>query len=268
MGSLHAGHLSLVGEARARSDFVVLSIFVNPTQFGPGEDFHAYPRNLERDRALAAEAGVELLFAPHPAEMYPVVPRTLVQVIELSEPLCGRTRPGHFDGVALVVAKLLNIVRPDVSVFGRKDAQQLLLIQRLAADLNLPGEIVGAPTVRERDGLAMSSRNVYLAPDERTQALAISRGLRKAAASYHEGERQAERLVGIVRADLDREPDLRTEYVEIREREFLRDWTCADAPAVLAVAVRVGRARLIDNVFLPEEASPAGMADREREASS
>jgi pantoate--beta-alanine ligase len=254
MGALHAGHLSLIAEARRRSDFVVLSIFVNPTQFGPGEDFEAYPRDLEKDRALAVRAGADLLFVPSTREMYPDPPRTSVHVAELSEPMCGRSRPGHFDGVALVVAKLLNVVRPDVAVFGRKDSQQLLLIRRLAVDLNLPGEIVGAPTVREADGLAMSSRNVYLAPDERRAAVALSRGLASAAAAFAAGERSGDRLVAAVRAQLDAEPLVRTEYVEIREREFLGEWTTPDAPAVLAVAARVGRARLIDNVFLPEEA--------------
>jgi pantoate--beta-alanine ligase len=195
---------------------------------------------------------VDVIFAPTGPEMYPDGFRTRVEVDGLSEPLCGRGRPGHFDGVALVVAKLLNIVRPDVSVFGRKDAQQGLLVQRLARDLNLPGRIVLAPTVREADGVAMSSRNVYLSPEERVAARALSRGLTAAAEAHAAGERGAAALLGIVRAELDAEPLLSPEYVEIVDRAALEPWD-GRGPALLAVAVRVGSTRLIDNVFLGAE---------------
>lgn len=267
MGSLHEGHLSLVRLAREEAvreaqggaaspagaePFVVLSVFVNPTQFGPGEDFERYPRDLDRDAELAGSSGVDVIFAPTGPEMYPDGFRTRVEVDGLSEPLCGRGRPGHFDGVALVVAKLLNIVRPDVSVFGRKDAQQGLLVQRLARDLSLPGRIVLAPTVREADGVAMSSRNVYLSPEERVAARALSRGLNAAADAYTAGERGAAALLGIVRAELDAEPLLAPEYVEIVDRAALEPWD-GRGPALFAVAVRVGSTRLIDNVFLGAE---------------
>ena len=250
MGALHEGHLSLVRRARESADFLVMSIFVNPTQFAPGEDYEEYPRDLDTDREKAASAGVDLLFHPRAADMYPEGSRTRVRVEELSEPLCGRSRPGHFDGVALVVTKLLNIVRPDVSVFGQKDAQQALLIRRLSLDLNLPGEIDVAPTVREPDGLALSSRNRYLKADERRAALAVSRGLLAAEALYREGERDLERLVGRVREEIDSEPLLDPEYVELLGRENLGPWGGGDEPGLLAAAVRVGSARLIDNVFL------------------
>jgi pantoate--beta-alanine ligase len=250
MGSLHEGHLSLLRLARARADRVVLSIFVNPTQFGPSEDLAAYPRDLEGDRRAAESVGTDLLFRPEVSEMYPEGFRTRVRVEGLSEPMCGRDRPGHFDGVALVVAKLLNAVRPDFSVFGRKDAQQALVVRRLARDLALPGEIVLGPTVREPDGLAMSSRNRYLSGDERRAAPALSRGLFAAARAWAAGERNPVALVGLVRAAIDAEPLLAADYVEIRDRENLEPWGGGDAPALLAGAVRVGRARLIDNVFL------------------
>jgi len=255
MGFLHEGHLSLVriarerAEARAGSAFVVLSIFVNPTQFGPNEDYEKYPRDEERDAALAEEAGVDLVFAPDAREMYPTGFRTEVRVTGLTKGLCGAGRPGHFDGVALVVSKLLNIVRPDISVFGRKDAQQAVVIRRLAADLHLPGEIVLGPIVREADGVAMSSRNAYLSAEERRAARALSRGLRAAAEAYAAGERDGERLTARVRRELDNEELLRVEYVEIVRDEDLEPWTGA-GPALLAVAVHAGRTRLIDNVTL------------------
>lgn len=260
MGALHEGHLSLVRLASARAGFVVLSVFVNPAQFGPGEDFDAYPRDRDADLEAALDAGVDVFFAPPASEMYPEGFATTVRVEGLAAPLCGAGRPGHFDGVALVVAKLLNIVRPDVSVFGQKDAQQAILVQRLARDLNLPGEIVVAPTVREADGLAMSSRNRYLAPEERAAALALSRGLFAAEAAYREGERDGERLVALVRAALAEESRVEPEYAEIVGREELGSWRGGEEPALLAVAARVGPARLIDNVFLGEGAPAVALA--------
>lgn len=269
MGALHAGHQSLVRAARARADegggrgFVVVSVFVNPTQFGPKEDFAAYPRDLDRDAALAGEAGADLVFAPSVAEMYPEGFRTRVEVTGLSEPLCGRGRPGHFQGVALVVAKLLNIVQPDLSVFGQKDAQQAVIIRRLARDLALPGEIVVAPTVREADGLAMSSRNAYLSAEERRAALALSRGLFDAQDAWADGERDGTRLVALVRSRLDAEARVAAEYVELVDADDLSPWT-GRGPALLAVAARVGPARLIDNVRLEGAGTPAA-AGRHRE---
>jgi len=250
MGALHEGHLSLVRRARERTGFVVLSIFVNPTQFGPGEDLAAYPRTLERDLELARDAGVDLVFAPEAAEMYPPGFATKVRVERMSEPMCGAGRPGHFDGVALVVAKLLNIVRPDVSVFGQKDAQQAVIVRRLVKDLDLPGEVDVAPTVREPDGLALSSRNRYLSAEERAAATALSRGLFRARAAWDGGERDADRLLGALRAEIEAEPLVRTEYAELRLLETLDPWTGDGGPVLMAVAARVGRARLIDNVIL------------------
>jgi pantoate--beta-alanine ligase len=260
MGALHEGHLSLVRAARERSGggggrgFVVLSVFVNPAQFAPHEDFDAYPRDLERDARLAEESGVDLVFAPTAREMYPEGFRTKVEVTQVTEPLEGRSRPGHFAGVALVVAKLLNIVRPDVTIFGQKDAQQAVVVRRLARDLNLPGEIVVAPTVREPDGLAMSSRNAYLSAAERRAARAISRGLFAARDAWAAGERDGASLVRLVREAIAAEPLLALEYAEIVGGEDLAPWT--DGPALLAVAARCGRTRLIDNVPLP--ALPVG----------
>ncbi len=260
MGFLHEGHLALVRRAREHGaagesgPFIVLSVFVNPAQFGPGEDFDDYPRSLERDAALARDAGVNVLFAPSAEEMYPEGFRTHVDVTEITEPLCGQGRPGHFEGVALVVTKLLNIVRPDFSVFGRKDAQQLVLIRRLASDLNLPGEILDAPIVREADGLAMSSRNVNLGPGEREAALAIGRGLAAAEHAWGCGERRPSRLVAIVRESIDAADLLEAEYVEIVTTRSLEPWV-GSGPALLAVGVRAGDTRLIDNVILGSETS-------------
>ncbi len=266
MGALHRGHVSLVDLARRRGgDFVVMSIFVNPTQFAPGEDYEAYPRDLERDRRTAAASGVDYLFVPDRIEMYPPGLQTRVSVPGLAAPLCGAGRPGHFDGVALVVTKLLNVVRPDFSVFGAKDAQQAILIRRLARDLHLPGEIVLAPTIREDDGLALSSRNAYLQPDERRAAAAISRGLFAALAAYDAGLRDAARLAALVRSEIAGEPLLSPEYVELVDRETLGPWTDTARPALLAAAVRCGKARLIDNVFLGGEEA-AALSDAARRA--
>ena len=250
MGALHEGHRSLIRISRKRNAYTVVTIFVNPTQFGPGEDYDRYPRDLDRDRRIARDDRVDLLFVPAVEEIYPPGFQTTVSVTGLGRPLCGRGRPGHFDGVALVVAKLLNIVRPDFSVFGKKDAQQALLIRRLARDLDLPGEIVLGATVREPDGLARSSRNAYLGPAERKAACALARGLRLAEEAYRGGERSPAKLVGLVVEEVGREPLLEPEYIEIVDRENLEPWEDPAAPALLAAALRVGTTRLIDNVFL------------------
>jgi pantoate--beta-alanine ligase len=264
MGALHRGHVSLVRIAREKSDFTVLSIFVNPTQFGPNEDYKTYPRMLEADCETARAAGVDLVFAPSASEMYPEGSSTKVRVEKLSEPLCGASRPGHFDGVALIVTKLLNIVHPDVSVFGQKDAQQALIVRRLAIDLNLPGEIVIGPTVREEDGLAMSSRNLRLGPAERKAAKALSRGLFQAEEAFGDGERSGKRLVEIARREIEAEGLLSLDYAEIRDLETLEPWEDPDRAALLAVAARAGATRLIDNVFLgaraPERGRQEGLA--------
>lgn len=250
MGYLHDGHLSLLAEGRQRGDILVLSIFVNPTQFGPSEDLAAYPRDFERDAALAREAGVDLLFCPAPEAIYPPGYATYVNVEGLTETLCGASRPGHFRGVTTVVAKLFNLVVPHVALFGAKDFQQLAVIRRMTLDLNLPVEIVGMPIVREADGLALSSRNVYLNPDQRRQALALSRGLARARQLAGEGERDAARILEEVRALILTQPEARIDYLQICHQATLRDQERVDADSVLLMAVFVGSTRLIDNGFL------------------
>jgi pantoate--beta-alanine ligase len=249
MGALHAGHLTLVGEAKKHAAFVVASIFVNPTQFGPNEDFARYPRDLEGDVRKLASAGTDVVFAPDPAEIYPPGEETRVRVGALAEPLCGRFRPGHFEGVATVVAKLFAIAGPCAAVFGRKDYQQLLVIRRVARDLCLPVEVIGVPIVREADGLAMSSRNAYLSPAERADALALSRGLAAAAQAYDAGERRARELERIARDPVERVAKS-IDYVELRDAENLAALDTVAAPAVLAIACRIGSTRLIDNRVL------------------
>jgi pantoate--beta-alanine ligase len=252
MGALHHGHQEIIRRAQAGAEntFVVVSIFVNPTQFGPGEDYRAYPRDLDHDRDLAAAAGADLIFAPEVEEIYPAGDTTFVEEGRLSEGLCGPFRPGHFRGVATVVCKLLNIVQPDRAYFGEKDYQQLKIIQRMVQDLHLPLTIVSVPTVREADGLAMSSRNAYLSPAERQAALSLSAGLRAARQLAADGERAAEKLIAAVRQSVAEEPLARLEYVEMRDAETLESVSLLEKPAVLALAARVGRARLIDNVIL------------------
>ena len=247
MGYLHAGHTALMDEAHRHGDRVVLSIFVNPMQFGPNEDLERYPRDLPGDLAKAAAHRVDAVFLPTPANMYPPGHQTTVQVHELEQGLCGGSRPGHFVGVATVVCKLFNIVRPHAAVFGEKDFQQLALIRRMVRDLDMPVDIVSLPTVREPDGLAMSSRNKYLLPDERQRAAAISRALFAARAARDGGERDAAKLVEGVVAVLHDEVT-RIDYVELRDAESLQSLATVDRPAVLAVAAFVGRTRLIDNV--------------------
>lgn len=248
MGFLHEGHLSLMREGRARADVVAASIFVNPTQFGPREDLARYPRDLEGDLAKCASAGVEAVFAPEPGVMYPAGYQTYVEVEGVSQGLCGERRPGHFRGVATIVTQLLGLFRPDVALFGEKDYQQLQVIRALNRDLHLGADIVGMPTVREPDGLALSSRNAYLSAPERTRALALSRGLRAAAALLTGGERSAEALTGAVRREL-AGAELREDYVSLVDAESLAALTRV-APgqrARLLVAAFVGTTRLIDN---------------------
>lgn len=253
MGCLHEGHLSLMREGRKRGDLLVASIFVNPTQFGPKEDFAAYPRDLKRDAALAAEAGVDILFHPTPESMYPNGYKTYVNVEGLTKTLCGESRPGHFRGVTTVVCKLFNIVQPHLALFGRKDFQQLTVLRRMVSDLNLPIEVVGMPTVRERDGLAMSSRNVFLSPEERKQALALVDALRQARTAANHGEKHTRRLVGLVRERIGREPDAQIDYVKICDGDTLENVDRVDENSVLLLAVRIGKTRLIDNNYLFEE---------------
>ena len=247
MGYLHEGHLSLMRAARKASDTVVASVFVNPLQFGEGEDLDRYPRDLERDAKLAAGVGVDVLFAPMVEEMYAVEPAIRVTVGELAAHLCGPFRPGHFEGVATVVAKLFAGVQPDVAFFGRKDAQQLVILERLAMDLSFPVRVVGCPIVREADGVAMSSRNVYLSPDQRVSARALSRGLRRAIDAVAVGERSARVLVGEVRDECSSTPGVDVQYTEMVDAAELQPIETLDRDAILAVAAFVGRTRLIDN---------------------
>ncbi|WP_432822519.1 pantoate--beta-alanine ligase [Trichloromonas sp.] len=253
MGYLHAGHRSLLEEGRKRGDLLVLSIFVNPTQFGQGEDFESYPRDLSSDAALAEAAGVDLIFAPEAQQMYPRGYATYVDVEGLTDTLCGRSRPGHFRGVTTVVCKLFTIVQPHLALFGCKDFQQLAVIRRMTADLNLPVEIVGMPIVREADGLAMSSRNVYLSPEERTRALALVDALRLAARLAHGGERSAAAIIEAVSARILSEPDALIDYIQICQKDSLEDQSVVGRDSVLLLAVKIGKTRLIDNNYLFEE---------------
>lgn len=247
MGYLHEGHLSLVDEARRRADLVVMSIFVNPTQFGPNEDFEKYPRDLPRDRALAESRGVDVLFVPSAVEMYPPGDQTSVTVAELSRGLCGPFRPGHFRGVATVVAKLFLIAQPHVAVFGEKDYQQLKVIQRMVRDLHMPVEAVGLPTLREKEGLAMSSRNAYLSEAERTEALNISRAIAAAQGLAKQGERRTTALRERALAVLAEGKNTTVQYLEIVDAETLEPVENLTSPARLILAVYLNGKRLIDN---------------------
>lgn len=250
MGHLHEGHLALVDEARQRTDAVVLSVFVNPLQFGPGEDLDRYPRDLPRDRALSEARGVELLFVPSVESIYPPGMELRVSAGETAERWEGAARPGHFAGVLTVVAKLLHLTQPDVVCFGQKDIQQVTLVRRMLRDLDWPVELVVVPTVRDPDGLALSSRNAYLSPAERREALALNRGLKAAAAAWRAGERSAMALEALVRESVDAAPAVRAEYIAVVEPEGLRPVTVAPAGTIVALAARVGTTRLIDNVIL------------------
>ena len=258
MGALHEGHLALVRRAQDKNRFVVVSIFVNKTQFGPGEDFARYPRDLDCDVQKLQALGALVVFAPEHRELYDADEQTRVRVGALSEPLCGRFRPGHFEGVSTVVAKLFALVAPCDAIFGRKDYQQLLVVRRMARDLLLPVEVHGHPIVREADGLAMSSRNRYLVPQERIRALAIVRGLDAAARRFGAGERRVGELERTARDAI--EPVATSiDYVELRDATTLAPVGHAvDAPALLAVACYIGTTRLIDNLVLGEDAAPLG----------
>lgn len=250
MGYLHEGHLSLIREAADRADRLVVSIFVNPIQFGPGEDLARYPRDFDRDRERIREAGGHAVYAPTAEEMYPEGYATYVEVARLTEHLCGGARPGHFRGVATVVTKLFAAVKPHVAVFGQKDGQQAGVIRRMTRDLNLDVEVVTAPTVREPDGLAMSSRNVYLDPAQREQAPAIYRALKEAAALVTAGERRPDAVTALLRDRIEACPGAQVEYAEAVRAEDFTPMGRLSGPVMLAVAVRFGSTRLIDNVLV------------------
>ena len=255
MGALHEGHLSLVRIAKAQSDFVAVSIFVNPLQFGPTEDLAKYPRTFERDRELLEKEGIDLIFAPTAAEMYPTPAITYVNVEGLSERLDGQSRPGHFRGVTTVVSKLFHIVEPDLAVFGQKDAAQIAIIRRMVRDLNMPVEIVIAPIVREPDGLAMSSRNAYLNPKQRRQAVVLSAALRCVQESFERGERSAAKLIAAGRTVFEQEPDVRLDYFSVVDPQSLAPVENVSHDSLVAVAAYVGTTRLIDNVVLRSQQS-------------
>lgn len=250
MGALHAGHLSLVEEAVARADVTVVSVFVNPSQFGPGEDFDRYERDFEGDLEKLAACGVDYLFHPAAEEVYPDGFQTAVSVGELGDRLCGPARPGHFDGVATVVLKLFNMVRPDFAVFGRKDYQQLAIVRRMVRDFDMDVEIVGMPTKRESDGLAMSSRNAYLGAEQRTRAAAINRALREVAGRFEKGCVDCPTLLSAAREVLRAAKINDIDYLEIADPETLEYRSAAARGDLVAVAARIGTTRLIDNILL------------------
>jgi pantoate--beta-alanine ligase len=250
MGYFHEGHLALMREGRRHGDALIISIFVNPTQFAPTEDFQAYPRDLNRDVHLAESVGVDVIFAPEADTMYEEGHQTYVNLEALSLYLCGASRPGHFRGVATVVTKLFNIVKPHVALFGEKDYQQLAIIRRLARDLNLPIRIIGVPTVREADGLAMSSRNTYLSPDERRSALSLYQSIQLARERVSQGVRKARQLIAEASGLIQSQPHTRIDYVTLCDTETLEDVQLIDKPSLMVLAVWIGHTRLIDNAVL------------------
>jgi pantoate--beta-alanine ligase len=247
MGYFHDGHLSLMREGRQRAECLAISIYVNPTQFGPTEDFENYPRDLERDKALAGDVGVDVIFYPGNKEMYPEHYQTYVDVEGVTENLCGMSRPGHFRGVTTVCAKLFNIVKPHYAIFGKKDFQQLAAIKRMVLDLDMDLDIIGMPIVREPDGLAMSSRNVYLKTDEREAALSLSRSLKIAKEMYDKGERDVAAILSVVTKYIERHPHTNIDYAKICDTTTLKDIGHIAGESVLALAVKINRTRLIDN---------------------
>ena len=250
MGALHVGHISLFEAAAKNCDFVVVSIFVNPIQFGPGEDFEKYPRPMEADLKICREAGVDVVFAPEPEQMYPAENITWVNVEKLTEPLCGRSRPGHFRGVTTVCAKLFNIIAPDAAYFGQKDAQQAIVIKRMAADLNMPLEIVICPTVREPNGLAVSSRNQYLTEQQKKDAAHIYKSLQTCRRLIDAGTTETRQIIAEMQKILQQIPSGQIEYVSIVDAETLDSIEKIEGKILAAVAVKLGPARLIDNILL------------------
>jgi len=250
MGALHVGHISLIEAARKRCDFVVVSIFVNPTQFVPGEDFDKYPRPFEADLDICQKAGVDAVFAPAPEEMYPVENITWVNVEKITEPLCGRFRPGHFQGVTTVCSKLFNIIAPDIAFFGQKDAQQAIVIKRMVADLNMPLEIAVCSTVRESNGLAVSSRNKYLSEQQKKDAANIYKSLQKCHQMIDDDVKDTTQIIDEMSKILQQVPSIEIEYVSIVDADTLQNIDYIRGKVLIAVAVRIGPARLIDNILL------------------
>lgn len=258
MGFLHEGHLELLRQGRRRADVLVLSIFVNPTQFGPTEDYSKYPRDMGGDLKKAESIGTDIVFTPPVSEMYPEGSQTTVKVKILPEHLCGLSRPGHFEGVATVVAKLFNIIMPHVAIFGQKDFQQLAVIRKMVEDLNMDLEIIGIPTVRESDGLAMSSRNKYLNPEERKSALCLKKSIDMALEMIEDGERDSERIISVIRNLVLSHPFTNIDYISICDPVTLDDIRVINEKALLALAVKVGKTRLIDNRLMEITTSDPG----------
>lgn len=250
MGYLHEGHLGLVRESIRKADSTVVSIFVNPTQFDPREDFKEYPRDLKRDSEILEKEGVDFLFTPDADEIYPDGYKTYVEVHDLQDRLCGRTRTGHFRGVCTIVLKLFNIVLPDVSFFGQKDAQQAIILKRMVKDLDLDVKIEVLPIVREKDGLALSSRNTYLNPEERKAALSLSKSLREARMKIEKGERDSEKIIQRMRKIIGEEPLAELDYIEIVDMNELNPITRVEKEALIALAVFIGKVRFIDNIII------------------
>jgi len=255
MGFFHEGHLSLMREGRKLGDLLVVSLFVNPTQFGPNEDFKKYPRDFEKDRKMAEEVGTDILFSPEAGEMYPPDHQTIVRVERVTQNLCGRSRPTHFQGVATVVTMLFEIVMPQVAIFGEKDYQQLVTIKQMVSDLHMNVEVVGMPTVREADGLAMSSRNTYLLPGERKAASSLHRSLQKAKELLQKGEQNADRILQEMKRILQAEPLVRMDYIQVCDARTLEDVKRIEGDVVVALAAYLGKTRLIDN-FVFRNLSP------------
>ncbi len=250
MGALHTGHISLIEQAAKDSDFVVVSIFVNPTQFAPGEDFEKYPRPIDADLDICKKAGVHLVFAPTPDQIYPTENITWVNVEKITEHLCGQSRPGHFRGVTTVCAKLFNIVQPDLAFFGQKDAQQAIVIKRMVADLNMPLRIILCPTVREPDGLAISSRNQYLTEQQSKDAALIYESLQKCRQLVQQGTTDTELIIAQMRKILEQVPSIQIEYISITDAETLEAIDNIDRKLLAAIAVKIGQTRLIDNILV------------------
>lgn len=250
MGSLHEGHMSIIRKAKKDTDRVIVSIFVNPSQFGPKEDFKKYPRAIKRDLALCGREGVDIIFTPEAGQMYPDGYATYVNVERISDVLCGASRPGHFRGVNTVVAKLFNITMPDVAYFGQKDAQQAIIIKKMAKDLNMSVKIKVMPIVREKDGLAMSSRNVYLDRKERNRSQSIYKSLKSAKELFNSGEKDSKKIINKIKRVIDNQPGTKIDYVAIVDTKDLKDIKRISGEALVAVAVWIGRTRLIDNIML------------------